>query len=109
MGMENITGTPKQIAWAEEIREVAVRRLSEYQEAGERLIADYGEEARPAVEAAIARITTETSARWWIDHKTLGTDLPGIQSARFHTTREAQEPVENAMQILGYIAEEEQK
>ncbi len=47
-GLPELSGTPKQIAWASEIRERALRLLP----------AEQAEKVKP-----------ETSARWWIDHQ----------------------------------------
>jgi len=47
-GLPLLIGSPKQIAWASEIRERALRLLP----------VDRSEKLRP-----------ETSARWWIDHR----------------------------------------
>jgi len=100
-----LTGSEKQIAWASDIMGVAHSRLDEYREAAEIIIKDQGEEARPIVEKALSRIETETDSSWWISHKILGTDLPGLTSKRAGRPRVG--GVLDATDILMSIAVEE--
>lgn len=64
-GLPELTGTPKQVAWAESIRAAAYPTLAEMQQ---KITSDWsgpgGEEALGIVNHA----TGQSSARWWIDH-----------------------------------------
>jgi hypothetical protein len=84
-GLPALTGSPKQIAWAERIRKeqigkveteaakyrgmiVKLQALRELREAETQAIA--------AFEAAVAAVRAEASAAWWIDHRhDLGSEL----------------------------------
>lgn len=58
-GWPALTGSQKQVAWAQDIRMTAVAAIVHS--------ADGEQKARPYIEAALAR----TEARWWIDRRDL--------------------------------------
>jgi hypothetical protein len=105
-GLSPLTGTPKQIAWAETIRRNTVERLR----AGEAKIrelldanlpAEVAEQIRDGAVLISAEITEHTEARWWIDSRNAngdavycGIDTPGkglgsfaIDSNPYHTAQ----------------------
>ena len=70
--MTTLTGTEKQITWAEDIRMqiLAPARIAEI----EQMIATYATrqpKAAEAVRKALETVTAETSAAWWIDQRGL--------------------------------------
>lgn len=78
-GLPALTGSEKQIAWAEAIRRTALIGADEVRAKAEAFAAahpDRATETAPAL-ALIARAEAETSAAWWIDHRTAecATDL----------------------------------
>jgi hypothetical protein len=72
-GLPDLTGSPKQIAWAQSIRLAALAEIPDY---ARKLLARYPDPAtRDRLVAALARIltriaTAHTDARWWIDNRT---------------------------------------
>lgn len=70
--MTTLTGTERQITWAEDIRAKALApaRVAEI----EAMIAAYSVK-QPAASAAVRKaleiVTAETSAAWWIDNRDL--------------------------------------
>lgn len=69
MSLPALTGTEKQIAWAETVRQQLLGALDEFVYTRSRLDAK-----DPKVMEALEQIRSKTEARWWIDHR--GIDLP---------------------------------
>lgn len=72
LGYKTLTGTPKQIAWAEKIRgekiQSAVNNFNlVIDNEVEKFIAD--EEGRKAKKAAIIAVAGHGEAKWWIDNR----------------------------------------
>lgn len=61
-GLPELTGSAKQIAWAEQIRAKVVAKIGE-----DEFLPDRIDEYRATILAAAA---TKTSAAWWIDRRT---------------------------------------
>ena len=72
MELVKLTGTEKQIAWAEEIRKANISHLQDCLR-GFELRAARGDdfpEIRAALQKAIEGLQTKpTEAKWWIEHK----------------------------------------
>ena len=69
--MAELEGSPKQIAWAEDIRAKALPTLAAMQEKidnGTGTTELYIKQ-RDAMQAAINEVREQTSAKWWIDHR----------------------------------------
>ncbi|NNM75088.1 hypothetical protein [Enterovirga aerilata] len=76
-----LAGTPKQIAWAEEIRAAALaeaervypqKKVEAMRTVARLLKGENGDKERARLaryDAAMAKLTTETSANWWIDNR----------------------------------------
>ena len=62
-GLQALTGSEKQIAWADQIREAAYCRLDELTE----FVTN--EQAKQMVEKWKQCMEAETTAAWWIDHR----------------------------------------
>lgn len=74
-GLPALNGTPKQIAWAEQIRSTALAAVEE-------LLAQQGEDRRQdprwaKIEAAVAALRHQAQAAWWIDRRAHGQDARG--------------------------------
>lgn len=83
-----LTGTEKQIAWAEQILAGAHAALPYYRAAAEQILATYGDTPalREMLGKVLARIEGETDSRWWIDHRnslsTVWGDRPDTEPVR---------------------------
>ena len=65
--MPVLTGTPKQIAWANDIRASVVREVATWGDPQ----SPVGVEFAPMYQARLAvLVSTCVEARWWIDHRT---------------------------------------
>lgn len=93
MGLPELTGTEKQIPWAENIRMERVENLREYaarcQERPRLLRLDHFE-----AEPAVTWILGQTSAAWWINHRELG--LRELLQQAHHAVQ-ASDPVSQAL------------
>ena len=70
-GLPELTGSPKQVAWAETLRAARIKEL------GKEDINDLAEdiEKSPAeVEQAIAKIRRTAAAAWWIENRNVSID-----------------------------------
>jgi len=78
-GMPTLTGTPKQIAWAETLRaEVAAKLLPLRAQIAER--ADGNPRVARAMVAAIDGVMAHTDAKWWIDQRNVTYNRAWIQA-----------------------------
>lgn len=71
-GLPALQGTPKQIAWAEQIRSTALAAVDQF-------LSLQGEARRQdprwaQVEAAVAALRNQAQAAWWIDRRSHGRD-----------------------------------
>lgn len=64
-GLPALTGSPKQVAWAESIRAKAMMRLSD----GLSHASGTEQERQAAYAALHTAVAKHTDARWWIDHQ----------------------------------------
>jgi hypothetical protein len=62
-GLPTLTGSEKQIAWAESIRSAAAKEIGE-------LVATAKPEMAAVVNQAAEGILSATESKWWIDHRT---------------------------------------
>jgi len=72
LGYKALTGSPKQIAWAEKIRNEKIQYAADsfnllIDNEVEKAIAD--EEGREAKKAAIIAVAGHGEAKWWIDNR----------------------------------------
>jgi len=77
-GLPALSGSPKQVAWAESIRadilaqcEAAVAKADKV--AAERDLSEADEAELARIHAALDALRAEASAGWWIDHRGEGT------------------------------------
>lgn len=70
LGLPELTGSPKQIAWATTIRQKAMETLTND-------LKKIQQPERPCEAMAIDIVALEKSAGWWIDNKKLGGDSYG--------------------------------
>lgn len=68
-GLPSLTGSPKQIAWGEQIRASLQPGLAQLRTQLEAVRATAQPAQIVALEAALARIDGQTQAAWWIDHQ----------------------------------------
>lgn len=66
-----LTGSEKQVAWAEDVRAMHVGELTGWREDA---VADGDTEDAARFAAALAGVGRVTSAKWWIDRRFYGTD-----------------------------------
>lgn len=68
-----LTGTEKQLAWAEQIRSAQMAALAKWNAGAAELIADEDAENQPELTAWVAKVSAaierQTAAAWWIDHR----------------------------------------
>ncbi len=67
-GLVALSGSDKQIAWAESIRAPITSEIASY-EAKVLAIRSNDPTKADSILAAIASVRTQTTARWWIDHR----------------------------------------
>ena len=93
-GMSSLSGSPKQVAWAEEIRAEASekvraameRQISEGERAG--MPAEQIEAARGLLDGTLHELGMETSAAWWIDEgRGMSADALGQRFAKMALSR----------------------
>ena len=84
-GLPPLTGTEKQVQWAETIRRHKLDQLATLM-AGEPLSGvqplSANDKANPLFEPTIEALRASDSASWWIDHKGYGIDTVLVQIAR---------------------------
>lgn len=68
-GLAALTGSPKQIAWAEQIRAAMQPGFAQLRTQLEAVRATAKPEQIAALEGALATLDHETRAAWWIDHQ----------------------------------------
>ena len=76
-GLPALTGSPKQIAWAESLRRELLARIATAL-AGAALTTEEQDEA----DRVVAKIRTQADARYWIDHRTTPVHLVLAEMAR---------------------------
>lgn len=69
MTLPELTGSPKQIAWAEKIRAGAIEAIRR----------EATEEPEATIEAVVALAAIPQSAGWWIEHRVWFEYGPGYQ------------------------------
>lgn len=65
MGLPSLTGTEKQVAWAESIRQQLLADIDEF--IYRQVKAEHRND--PKLLEAVEKIRSKTEARWWIDHR----------------------------------------
>ncbi|WP_347246159.1 hypothetical protein [Thermogutta sp.] len=72
-GLPMLEGTPKQVAWANDIRSNILRQVESLRSEIDRLFPDHPETEKVtrAIEGFVAELVTKTSASWWIDNRTM--------------------------------------
>ena len=68
-GLPPLTGTPKQIAWAEQIRQRLQPEIAQLQQDLDAVRDSAPADKVQSLDRAITRIIHETQASWWIDHR----------------------------------------
>lgn len=71
MKLVKLTGTEKQVAWAEEIRKANISHLQDCLRSFELRAArgDDFPEIRAALQKAIKGLMAQPDAKWWIEHR----------------------------------------
>ena len=70
MGLPELSGSEKQVAWAVTIRQKALENLSVLR--AEMVLANQTQDLLDAFDSIVAGIKTQAEARWWIDRRDYG-------------------------------------